>query len=341
LRPSLILSGQKGSWQPGHQSRIFRAMSQSRRPLTSTRRTLLGGLAAFPFRASAAVSQKSFFAAHNLPIGIQLYVLDGLLDSDLEGSLKALSHIGYREVESAGFAGRSPAQFKTALAAAGLKCVSAHLPATSQKANELSLSSDPADLTRAIAVLGLEAVVLPMFSVPARLASPKPNFMENAVRHLTQEDWKKTAEFLNARGRVVRAAGARLAYHCHNPEYYPGPGGTGLDLLARNTDPNLVDFEIDIGWAAAAGRDPAQVLSSLHGRVRMIHVKDLKPTPVNYWLQMKPANLGEGIVDWKRILPIAYQTGVRHFLVEQEPPYPAGRMQAAQSDFAYLDGLTI
>ncbi len=316
-------------------------MSQTLGPLAPTRRTVIGGLAAFPSCAGAASSPKSFFAAHNLPIGIQLYVLDGLLDADLEGSLKALSHIGYREVESAGFAGRSPVEFKAALVGAGLKCVSAHLPATSQKNNELSLSSDPAELARAIAVLGLESVVLPIFSVPARLVSSRPGAMENVVRRMTEDDWKKTAEFLNSRGRVVRAAGARLAYHCHNPEYYPLSGGTGLDLLARNTDPSLVDFEIDIGWAAAAGRDPVQVLSALQRRVRMIHVKDLKPTPINYWLQMQSANVGEGTLDWKKILPIAYQAGVRHFLVEQEPPYPDGRMHAAQADFAYLDRLTI
>ena len=63
-----------------------------------------------------------------LPLGLQLYSVRDILPKDYEGTLKQLSAIGYREVEAAGFFGRTPAQVKLAMDQAGLHCVSAHYP---------------------------------------------------------------------------------------------------------------------------------------------------------------------------------------------------------------------
>ncbi len=63
-----------------------------------------------------------------LPLGLQLYSVRDILPKDYEGTLKKLSAIGYREVEAAGFFGRTPAQVKLAMDQAGLRCVSAHYP---------------------------------------------------------------------------------------------------------------------------------------------------------------------------------------------------------------------
>ena len=59
--------------------------------------------------------------------GIQLYTVDKELKEDLAGTLAKLAAIGYRSVESAGMAGKTAADFRTALDAAGLKCPSSHL----------------------------------------------------------------------------------------------------------------------------------------------------------------------------------------------------------------------
>lgn len=46
-------------------------------------------------------------------------------------------------------------------------------------------------------------------------------------------------------------------------------------------------------------------------------------------------------VDWKRILPLGYEAGVRYFYVEQEPPFAGPRMEAARTDYRYLARLTV
>ena len=113
----------------------------------------------------------------------------------------------------------------------------------------------------------------------------------------------------------------------------------GLKLL-RECDPRLVSFEVDIGWVVTAGREPIAFLHSLHGRAAQLHVKDVAPgNTVNFALSMKPAEVGSGTLDWAKILPAAYAAGVRHFYVEQEPPFAIPRMEAARKSYAFLSHL--
>src|SRR3954451_17768941 len=54
-------------------------------------------------------------------ISIQLYTLRDQMAADAAGTLKALARIGYRTVEHAGFVGRTAAEFKQLLNAAGAR----------------------------------------------------------------------------------------------------------------------------------------------------------------------------------------------------------------------------
>jgi len=55
----------------------------------------------------------------SLPIGIQLYAVRTPLAADPAATLGKLHEIGYREVETAGFAGRSAAEFRKLLTRCG------------------------------------------------------------------------------------------------------------------------------------------------------------------------------------------------------------------------------
>src|ERR1700735_5199822 len=63
-----------------------------------------------------------------LPLGLQLDSVRNVLPKDYEGTLRQIAALGYREVEAAGFFGRSPSEVKQAMDHAGLRCVSAHYP---------------------------------------------------------------------------------------------------------------------------------------------------------------------------------------------------------------------
>ncbi len=95
-----------------------------------------------------------------------------------------------------------------------------------------------------------------------------------------------------------------------------------------------------MGWVAAAGRDPLELLNQHKGRFTMMHVKDIKAsTKPNFNLMQDPTEIGSGVLDWKKLLPAAHAGGVRSFFVEQEPPFERPRIEAVKIDHDYLAGL--
>jgi sugar phosphate isomerase/epimerase len=71
-----------------------------------------------------------------------------------------------------------------------------------------------------------------------------------------------------------------------------------------------------------------------------MHVKDIQSnTHPNTALQQNPTEVGSGIIPWPRILPAALQSGVHHFFIEQEPPFPGPRLDSVRKSFNYLNHL--
>ncbi len=287
-----------------------------------------------------AAAPKTFFARHRLPIGIQLYTLGPDAQKDLDGTLKQVAAIGYRSVELAGLYGHTPADFRAALDRAGLKCTSAHI----QAKGSFSFADDPARLAADLKTLGVQTAVLPSAPIPDRFGGPREGeglggYLKRVADGLTADDWKASADFLNAKARALEPHGIRVGYHNHNFEFAPVGDATGIDILIANTDPALVTFEADIGWVAASGADPHAFLAAHKGRLSMAHVKDIKTIKPNFAFQMEPSEIGSGVLDWKRLLPEAYAAGVRGFYVEQEPPFTRPRIEAAKLDYDYLAGV--
>jgi sugar phosphate isomerase/epimerase len=312
-----------------------------------SRRSVMGwGLAAaasgLGAGASGAPARAPFFKRTGLPIGLQLYTLGPDLRADLDGQLGQVAKIGYRTVELAGYLGRTPKELRAAFDRAGLTCPSAHVQGRPG-------GPDPslADLDRLIAdcaTIGVRHVVMPSFSTPDRPEfKQRPGEASLAYRTrlaqaLTADDWKATADFLNARGQALKAAGLTMGYHNHNVEFAPKGATNGLEILLKGTDPALVQFEMDVGWVVAAGHDPFALLKAHPGRFRQMHVKDvLATTKPNFAFQQDPTEVGSGIIDWKALLPAAYAHGVRDFFVEQEPPFAHPRIESARISFDYLD----
>jgi sugar phosphate isomerase/epimerase len=129
---------------------------------------------------------------------------------------------------------------------------------------------------------------------------------------------RELAANLNRWAALAKAAGIGFAYHHHDFEFNPLPDGDGdtiFSILVSETDPTLVGIEVDVYWAARAGRDPAHLLGELQGRVPLVHLKDLGPEPDHADL---PA--GEGALRWDEILPAANAAGARWWVIEQDNP---------------------
>ncbi|MFZ0815965.1 MAG: sugar phosphate isomerase/epimerase [Candidatus Sulfotelmatobacter sp.] len=268
-----------------------------------------------------------------LPLGLQLYSVRTVLPKDYEGTLKQMGALGYREVEAAGFFGHTPAEVKQAMDHAGLRCVSAHysLKDLLPKVDEtIQFGKD----------LGLQYIVCaaPMLKDPSRVKDPNSSA---ARESMTLDDWRWNAEQFNRIGERVNAAGMRFAYHNHTPEFRAENGVMFYDELMRLTDPAKVTMELDCGWAAVAGRNPADLLKRYSTRISMLHVKDFKMGHGVVPLPVPPSTeMGHGAIDYRPIFEAAKKADINHAFVEQEE-FDMPMMEALKIDADYMRAFTV
>jgi sugar phosphate isomerase/epimerase len=263
---------------------------------------LLGALAFS--RATAAGERQGKIAS----IGLQLYTVRAGLEADFDGTLARVAAIGYREVEFAGYFGRTAQQVRASLRRTGLVAPSAHI----------SLNAIGS---------GWEGVI------ENALAIGHSYLVVASLDGVTDIDgYRRIAERFNHAGEVAKRAGVRLAYHNHDFEFAPLAGRLPYDVLLEATDPRYVCFEMDLYWITKGGQSPLRYFARWPGRIQMVHVKDAAPAPPH-----RIADVGAGMINWQRILASGTQAGVRHFFVEHDDaPDPFASIAAS---YAYLRDL--
>jgi len=266
-----------------------------------------------------------------LPAGIQLYTVKDELAKDFDGTLKRVAAIGYKEVEAAGYYKKSASSFRKSIEDAGLT-----LPAAHYSLQEL-LGGLDAKLAFAHE-LGLKYIVcsFPFVANPERFHAGK--YYQEISAGITMDDWKWNAEQFNKGGEKAKAAGMQFGYHNHNLEFRKEKGVTVFDELLRLTDTNLVKMEMDIGWVASTGKDPAAYLEKYPKRFELLHVKDILPGPHSTEGEgTGSTELGRGTIDWKKVFAAAKRASVKHYFVEQEDPFlDMPVMEAIKVDYEFI-----
>lgn len=253
--------------------------------------------------ASTALLFRSpeWFAKKQL-IGLQLYTLRNEIKNDVKVPIAKLASVGYNSVEVFGygagkFFGLTPKEFAAVFAEHNIQTPSGHY----MMANYL-IKGDEDELKRTVE--DAKAMSHVFFTVPY--------LTDNMRKGL--DDYKKLAEKLNKAGEFVKSAGMRLAYHNHDFEFKDWGGGqTGFDIFLKETDPKLVNFEMDIYWITKAGVDPVQFIKANKGRIKMWHIKDMDNTPEKFFTEV-----GSGIIDYKEIFKHKKESGMEYFFVEQD-----------------------
>ena len=242
-------------------------------------------------------------------IGVQLYTVRAELERDFDGTLLRLAELGYREVEFAGYFGRTPAQVRAAVARAGLTAPGSHV-AFETLLGEFERTAGDA------AAAGHGWVVVPWLPETARR---------------TAADWRRVAGLFNRAGERARATGVRFAYHNQAYDWNSVEDITPFDVVATETQPDLVDLELDVYWALKGGRDPVRLIESYPGRFPLMHFKDaLGP-------EQTMVDVGAGSIDWSAILEHGPQAGLQHVFVEHDTP--ADAFASVRAGFEYLQGV--
>ena len=126
--------------------------------------------------------------------------------------------------------------------------------------------------------------------------------------------WVNFAHECNEVAKRYTEAGLVFSYHNHNFDMQKFDGRTGVEIVADETDPAVVNFEIDTYWLAADGGCPAAWLRKLKGRVPLVHCKDMGVTG----RETKMKEVGEGNMDWPGIIAAGKESGVSWYIYEQD-----------------------
>ena len=198
----------------------------------------------------------------------------------------------------------------------------------------------------------------------------------------TREEILGICDELNQQAAGFKEYGLKMILHNHADEFTWVKGEEGktriYDLLLEHTDPDLVAFELDVGWAAIAGADVVDYVRRHPGRFPVIHVKecsrvykteeDLEHFPKRIFNAGLPRNpetgvpilteeqkadlyetrswncgLGTGIIDWKALVEVADAQGCEAYISEREYYHYAGSDGTAaccvQLDYDFLRSL--
>lgn len=243
--------------------------------------------------------------------GLQLYSVRDDMPKDPKGVLRQIASFGYQQIEgfegSMGiYWGMSNTEFKRYIDVLGMTMVSSHC---NWKEN-LERKADEA------AAIGMKYLLCPSLG-------PQKNL----------DAFRQFAEQFNKAGQICKQRGMRFAYHNHDYSFKKVEDQYPQDVLMQNTDKDLVDFELDMYWAVAAGQDPVTWLHKYPNRFRLGHVKDRGGK--------ETTTLGKGNIDYPAIVKVAKSAGMEYFIVEQEQYEGTTPLAAAKDDAEYMKKLKL
>lgn len=129
------------------------------------------------------------------------------------------------------------------------------------------------------------------------------------------DGFARFAHDASAAARPLIDAGLTFSYHNHSFELERVEDGrTGLQTLVDGSVTEVFSFEIDTYWIQHGGGNPVSWLSSLAGRMPLVHVKDMAMRGSEQLF----AEVGEGNLEWSGILDACRDGGVEWYLVEQD-----------------------
>lgn len=249
-------------------------------------------------------------------VGLQLFTFFNVIDDDVQGTLKKIAAVGYKEIESAfskkgGYYGMKPKEFASLLKDMGMSWKSHHVLGAPFKLPPGAKMPAGAD--------GKPISIPPMRNLRDDMQELVDEAAEGGVEFLvcastpinTLDDIKSSIEVLNKTDEACKKAGVKFAYHNHDAEFRAVEGQIPYEMFLSQTK---MLMELDLAWATKGDKDPVELFKQHPGRFPLWHVKDLDKEMKNV------LPVGEGVIDYKRLFEAASASGMKHFFVEHDMP---------------------
>ncbi len=278
------------------------------------------------------LSQKfSFLNKEKSVLGVQLYSVRDDMKNDPVGTLIKLKEMGYATVEHANyvnkkFYGFDPADFRKLLDDIGLTMPSGHTVFGKEhwNAGKKEFTDKWKHTVEDAAVMGQKFVISP--------------WLDETLRK-TSDDLKRYMEVFNKNGALCKKSGMKFGYHNHHFEFAQKLDGVKVfDIIMRNTDPNLVAQQLDIGNMYNGGGIAQEVLKQYPGRFELMHVKDeVEAKTPNNGEKFESSILGVGIINTKEVIDLGRKIGnTKYFIIEQESYQGKQPLDTMKEDYAIM-----
>lgn len=269
-----------------------------------------------------------------MQVGVQLWSVRDSMDQNVMKTLEGVAAAGYRNIELGNHIAHKdfgcgfdiPADiFKKKCDELGLKVIGSHVEPGDVPGDPTGIYADdykPGRLIEYYNTLGALGFGLPMVFWP------------------DIDTLKKRCEVMNAAGKRMKENGLIFIYHNHFHEFQYMGDKMVWDLIAENTDPAYVQFELDTYWMLRALIDPAKAIRKYGDRVALLHIKDFpldQADHLNAWKAVNrdrpigdidgfmPAHdpdyfteLGEGIVKVQDAIDAGNEFNIPYVFVEQD-----------------------
>lgn len=287
----------------------------NRRKFSKTTATLLGGMT-MPTWLLDFKKAKS--------IGIQLWTIRDAMAADPVGSLKKLASMGYDDVEIAGYKNgmyynMKPKAFKKVLDDLGLELRSGHASlGFYDKESDGTLLKNFEKYVEDAATIGQKYIVLAWI--------PKD--------YRTLDGYKKLIDLLNKNGELAKKYDVQMAYHNHDFEFHEIDGKIPYDMMLKETERDLVDFELDLYWIRKGGKDYKDYFEKHSGRFPLWHVKDMENSEEAFFTEV-----GNGVIDFPEIFKCRKKSGMKYFYVEQDDCRNYKPLKSAEISIDYVKAM--
>lgn len=265
-----------------------------------------------PATTSHGPSEPEISAMKKEQLAVQLYTVRDFCQTaaDLAKTVERVRQMGYPAVQVSGVGPIPVEEIKSICADAGVTICATH-----EKAD--LIRQEPAQVVERLQQLGCRVTAYPY---PAGVDFGDPVQLESLIQDLARA------------GAVLAEAGLSLGYHHHAIEFLRRGDRTVLETILERVDPRHLWAEVDTYWIQYGGGDPVAWCERMTGRMEVIHLKDYGFTANN---EPAFAEVGNGNLDFERIVAAAEKSGCRWFVVEQDI-CPGDPFDSLQQSYDYL-----
>lgn len=237
--------------------------------------------------------------------GLALYTVRDAMKENAKATLQAVADAGYKYVEAASYSdgkfyNMTPTDFKAFVDEIGLTPLSTH---------QSNISLENIDAM----IADVKAAGFTYFVIP----SPPKGFtgQDSLTNVKVIANMENFVKLLNTVGEKCSKAGLQLLYHNHNYEFIKDENGqVPYDYFLEHTNPEYVNFQMDLFWVVKADVDPIAYFNKYQGRFKSWHVKDMDD-------EGRFAPVGTGHMNLAEILANKTLAGMDFYLVEQDKTF--------------------